>query len=116
MQYTPPDINWDDPGVVCVTLVKFLTNPPRKIDMSTAEGEWDEDVIVGVRHKRGREKSEILGPAMKRRRAVVRETPWTGREIPNVSQDNIADPLRPVPCDSLLEVAKFCSEWRQEEK
>ncbi|KAI5323530.1 hypothetical protein L3X38_032602 [Prunus dulcis] len=62
VQYTPPDINWDDPGVVCVTLVKFLTNPPRKIDMSTAEGEWDEDVIVGVRQKRGRGKSEILGP------------------------------------------------------
>ncbi|CAL8993147.1 unnamed protein product [Prunus brigantina] len=39
VQYTPPNINWDDPNVVCVTLVKFLTNPPRKIDMSTAEGE-----------------------------------------------------------------------------
>ena len=48
VQYTPLDINWDDPGVVCVTLVKFLTNPPRKIDMSTAEGECGEDVIVGV--------------------------------------------------------------------
>ncbi|CAB4320007.1 unnamed protein product [Prunus armeniaca] len=53
---------------------------------------------------------------MKRRRAVVRETPWTGREIPNISEDPIADPLRPVPRDSLLEVAKFCWEWGQEEK
>ncbi|KAI5334577.1 hypothetical protein L3X38_024710 [Prunus dulcis] len=50
-----------------------------------------------------------------KRRAVGRETPWTGREIPNISEDNIADPLRPVPCDSLLEVAKFCLEWGQEE-
>ncbi|KAI5323408.1 hypothetical protein L3X38_032480 [Prunus dulcis] len=40
---------------------------------------------------------------MKRRTAVVRETPWTGREIPNISEDTIADPLRPVPHDSLLE-------------
>ncbi|CAB4308732.1 unnamed protein product [Prunus armeniaca] len=95
VQYTPPDINWDDPGVVCVTLVKFLTNPPRKIDMSTAEGECGEDVIVGVRQKRGRGKSEILGPVMKRRRAVVRETPWIYREIPNISEE--------TPCDSLLE-------------
>ncbi|CAB4273213.1 unnamed protein product [Prunus armeniaca] len=54
VQYTPSDINWDDPGVVCVTLVKFLTNPPRKIDMSTAEGECGEDVIVGVRQKKVR--------------------------------------------------------------
>ncbi|CAB4269239.1 unnamed protein product [Prunus armeniaca] len=115
VQYTPPDINWDDPGVVCVTLVKFLTNPTRKIDMSTAEGECGEDVIVGVRQKRGRGKSEILSPAMKRRKAVVRETSWTGREIPNISKDTIADPLRPVPRDSLLEFAKFCWEWGQEE-
>ncbi|CAB4320006.1 unnamed protein product [Prunus armeniaca] len=83
--------------------------------MSTAKGECGEDVIVGVWQKRGRGKSEILGPAMKRRRAVVRETPWTGREIPNISEDPIADPLRPVPRDSLLEVAKFCWEWGQEE-
>ncbi|XP_008229309.1 PREDICTED: sentrin-specific protease 2-like [Prunus mume] len=33
--------------------------------MSTAEGECGEDVIVGVRQKRGRGNSEILGPAMK---------------------------------------------------
>ncbi|CAB4317115.1 unnamed protein product [Prunus armeniaca] len=46
VQYTPLDINWDDPGV----------------------GECGEDVIVGVRQKRGRGKSEILGPAMKRLR------------------------------------------------
>ncbi|CAB4268795.1 unnamed protein product [Prunus armeniaca] len=115
VQYTPPDINWDDPGVVCVTLVKFLTNPPQKIDMSTAEGECGEDVIVGVWQKRGRGKSEILGPAMKRRRAVVRETPWICREIPNISEDTIADSLRPDPRDTLLEVAKFCWEWGQEE-
>ncbi|CAL8167791.1 unnamed protein product [Prunus armeniaca] len=69
VQYTPPDINWDNPGVL-------------------GSGE----------------KSEILGPAMKRRRAVVRETPWTGQEIPNISEDTIADPLRPVPHDSLLEL------------
>ncbi|CAL9001107.1 unnamed protein product [Prunus brigantina] len=105
VQYTPPDINWDDPGVVCVTL----------IDMSTAEGECSEDVIVGVRQKRGRVKSNILGPTMKRRRAVVRETPWKGWEIPNISEDTIVDPRRPVPRDSLLEVAKFCWEWEQEE-
>ncbi|CAB4313975.1 unnamed protein product [Prunus armeniaca] len=111
VQYTPPDINWDDPGMVCVTLVKFLTNPPPKIDLSTVEGECGEDVIVGVRQKRGRGKSEILGPAMKRRRVVVRETPWAGREIPNISEDTIGDPLRPVPHDSLLEVAKLCWEW-----
>ena len=100
----------------CVTLVKFLTNPPRKIDMSTAEGECGEDVIVGVWQKRVREKSEIISPAMKRLRAVVRETPRTGREIPNISEDTIADHLRSVPRDSLLEVAKFCWEWGQEEK
>ncbi|CAB4299911.1 unnamed protein product [Prunus armeniaca] len=111
VQYTPPDINWDDLGVVCVTLVKFLTNPPRKIDTSTAEVECGEDVIVGVRQKRGRGKSEILGPVMKRQRAVVRETSWTGREIPNISEDTIADPLMPVPRDSFLEVVKFCWEW-----
>ncbi|CAL2239885.1 unnamed protein product [Prunus armeniaca] len=115
MQYTPSDINWDDPGVVCVTFVKFLTNPPRKIDMSTAEGECGEDVIVGVQQKKGRGNNEILGLAMKRRRAVVKETPWTGREIPNISEDTIVDPLRPIPRDSLLEVAKFCWEWGQEE-
>ncbi|CAB4286353.1 unnamed protein product [Prunus armeniaca] len=102
-------------GVVCVTLVKFLTNPPQKIDMSTAEGECGEDVIVGVRQKSGLENSEILGLAMKRRMAVVRETPWICREIPNISEDTIADPIRPVPRDSLLEVAKFCWEWGQEE-
>ncbi|CAL2257232.1 unnamed protein product [Prunus armeniaca] len=73
VQYTPPDINWDDLGVVCVTLVKFLTNPPQKIDMSTAEGECGEDVIVGVRQKKGWGKSEILCPAMKRQREVVRK-------------------------------------------
>ncbi|KAI5317054.1 hypothetical protein L3X38_036761 [Prunus dulcis] len=83
--------------------------------MSIAEGEYSADVIVGVRQNRGRGKSEILGPVTKRRMAVVRETPWQGREIPNISEDTIADPLRPVPHDSLLEVAKFCSEWRQEE-
>ncbi|KAL6269439.1 hypothetical protein ACE6H2_026350 [Prunus campanulata] len=116
VQYTTPDINWDDPDVVCVTLVKFLTNPPRKIDMSTAEGECGEDVIVGVGRKRGRGRSRTVGPVTKRPRAVVRETPWQGREIPNISKDPIADPLSPVPRDSLLEVAKFCWEWGQEVK
>ncbi|KAI5339057.1 hypothetical protein L3X38_018329 [Prunus dulcis] len=51
VQYAPPDINWDDPDVVCVTLVKFLTNPPQKIGMSTTEGDRDKDVIVGVQQK-----------------------------------------------------------------
>ncbi|CAL2239834.1 unnamed protein product [Prunus armeniaca] len=92
-----------------------VQNAKEEIDMSTAEGECGEDVIVGVRQKRGRGKSEILSPAMKRRKAVVRETSWTGREIPNISKDTIADPLRPVPRDSLLEFAKFCWEWGQEE-
>ncbi|KAL6284611.1 hypothetical protein ACE6H2_015540 [Prunus campanulata] len=115
VQYTTPDINWDDPDVVCVTLVKFLTNPPRKIDMSTAEGECGEDVIVGVGRKRSRGRSRTVGPVTKRPRAMVRETPWQGLEIPNISKDPIADPLRPVPRDSLLEVAKFCWEWGQEE-
>ncbi|CAB4269015.1 unnamed protein product [Prunus armeniaca] len=83
--------------------------------MSTVEGECGEDVIVGVQQKRGRVKSEILGPTMKSRRVVVRETPWKGREIPNISEDTIVEPRRPVPRDSLLEVAKFCWEWGQEE-
>ncbi|CAB4303744.1 unnamed protein product [Prunus armeniaca] len=52
---------------------------------------------------------------MKRRRVVVRETPWICREIPNISEDTIVDPLKPIPHDSLLEVAKFCLEWGQEE-
>ncbi|CAB4278555.1 unnamed protein product [Prunus armeniaca] len=52
---------------------------------------------------------------MKRRMAVVRETPWTGREIPNISEDTIANPLRPVPRDSILVVTRFCWEWGQEE-
>ncbi|CAL2272646.1 unnamed protein product [Prunus armeniaca] len=59
----------------------------RCIDLSTDEGECGKDVIVGVRQKRGRGKSEILGPTMN----------------------------RAVPRDSLLEVAKFCWEWGQEE-
>ncbi|KAI5335476.1 hypothetical protein L3X38_025609 [Prunus dulcis] len=102
-------------GGVAESREQCVQNAKEKIDMSTAEGECGVDVIVGVRQKRGRGKSEILGLAMKRRRAVVRETPWTGREIPNISEDTIADPLRLVPCDSLLEVAKFCWEWGQEE-
>ncbi|CAB4286086.1 unnamed protein product [Prunus armeniaca] len=37
---------------------------------------------------------------------MVKETPCQGREIPNISEDTIGDPLRPVPLDSLLEVVK----------
>ncbi|KAI5323935.1 hypothetical protein L3X38_033008 [Prunus dulcis] len=86
-------------GGVAESREQCVQNAKEKIDMSTAEGESGEDVIVRVRQKRGQGKSEILGPVMKRRRAVVRETPWTGREIPNISEDTIADP---VPLDSFL--------------
>ncbi|VVA40240.1 PREDICTED: sentrin-specific, partial [Prunus dulcis] len=75
--------------------------PPRKIEMSTMEGYCGEDVIVGIQQKRGRGKNETFGSVTKRQRAVVKETPCQGREIP--AEDTIGDPLRPVPLDSLLE-------------
>ncbi|CAL9024777.1 unnamed protein product, partial [Prunus brigantina] len=47
----------------------------------------------GVAESReGRGKSETLGSVTKRQRAVVKETPCQGREIPNISEDTIGDP------------------------
>ncbi|CAB4263620.1 unnamed protein product [Prunus armeniaca] len=73
VQYTPPDINWDDLSVL-------------------GSG------------KRGVEE-----------RVRFLALQWICREIPNISEDTIADHLRSVPHDSLLEVAKFCWEWGEEE-
>ena len=61
LQYTPLNLKWDNLAVVRVTLVKFLTNPPQKMDMSIAEGDGGDDVIVRVQQKRGQEKSATLG-------------------------------------------------------
>ncbi|KAI5316488.1 hypothetical protein L3X38_036195 [Prunus dulcis] len=61
LQYTPLNLKWDDLAVMRVTLVKFLTNPPQKMDMPIAEGDGGDDVIVRVQQKRGQEKSATLG-------------------------------------------------------
>lgn len=46
--------------MACVTLVKLLTHPPQKIDMSIAEDDCGENVIVGIQQKRGPGKSANL--------------------------------------------------------
>ncbi|KAL6272722.1 hypothetical protein ACE6H2_023414 [Prunus campanulata] len=124
LEYIPPEINWDDHALVCRTLVTFLQNPCRKRKISIEDDEADEDKndvddgVTVVQKKKVRGRGTTVQPAMKRPRSVLRETPWKGQEFPNIEDDTVGftfDPLRPIPHDSLLKMAKFLWEWGQEE-
>lgn len=125
LEYIPPEINWDDHALVCRTLVTFLQNPCRKRKISIEDDEADEDKndvddgVTVVQKKKVRGRGTTVQPAMKRPRSVLRETPWQGQEFPNIEDDTVGftfDPLRPIPHDSLLKMAKFLWEWGQEEE
>ncbi|XP_021800416.1 uncharacterized protein LOC110744735 [Prunus avium] len=125
VEYITPEINWDDPALVCVTLVNFLKNPCRKWKVAMEEGDADDDnnldddvVVRKVQKKRGRAQSSIVEPAMKRPKSVECKTPWQRQEIPNIGEETVGltfDPLRPVRRGLLLETAKFFWEWGQKE-
>lgn len=125
LEYIPPEINWDDHALVCRTLVTFLQNPCRKRKISIEDDEADEDKndvddgVTVVQKKKVRGWGTTVQPAMKRPRSVLRETPWQGQEFPNIEDDAVGftfDPMRPIPHDSLLKMAKFLWEWGQEEE